>query len=171
MYPVIRVAVTKHKGPVYISLNTGNFADITPEEYQFIPGKPVKFSTGDDLTIIALGTAVHDVIQAQAILGETCKADVFAVSSIRPLDWTDLAASIKKTGNVLTVEQHSTHGGIGSLVAEHIAENGLAAKLTRIGVPEGTYTKNWIAVENKIYFGLDAEGISKTIMTIESWRT
>lgn len=162
---ITEYAITKRVGPVYISLNTGNFPDITPEDYRFVPGKPVKFASGKDLTIVALGTAVHDALQAQAQLGSSVSADIFSISSVRPLDLSEIAASIKKTGRVVTIEQHSTHGGAGSLVAECIAERGLGAKLKRLGVPEGSYTKNWIAPDNKVYFGLDADGIVKSVKT------
>ena len=162
---ITEYAITKRVGPVYISLNTGNFSDITPEDYRFVPGKPVKFASGKDLTIVALGTAVHDALQAQQQLGSSVSADIFSISSVRPLDLSEIAASIKKTGRVVTIEQHSTHGGAGSLVAECIADRGLGAKLKRLGVPEGAYTKNWIAPDNKVYFGLDAEGIVKSVKT------
>lgn len=162
---ITEYAITKRVGPVYISLNTGNFSDITPEDYRFVPGKPVKFASGKDLTIVALGTAVHDALQAQQQLGSSVSADIFSISSVRPIDLSEIAASIKKTGRVVTIEQHSTHGGAGSLVAECIADRGIGAKLKRLGVPEGTYTKNWIAPDNKVYFGLDAEGIVKSVKT------
>jgi transketolase len=71
--------------------------------------------------------------------------------------------SIRKTALVLTIEQHSTHGGAGSLVAELIAEFGLGARLKRLGVPEGSFTRNWTAPDNKAFFRLDAAGIVKTL--------
>ncbi len=158
---ITEYAVTKRIGPVYISLNSGNFENITPEDYTFVPGKPVQFSTGSDITLIGLGTAVHDILDSLKL--HAISADVFSISSIRPLDMSKLIASIKKTKKVVTVEQHSTHGGIGSIIAECIADNGLHAQLKRLGVPEGSFSKNATADYNKQYFGLDAEGIAKTI--------
>ena len=152
-------SVKEKTGPVYTSLNTGNFDVITPANYVFEPGKPVQFSEGKDLTVICLGTAVHDAIAASKLWNGKFSADIFSLSSIRPLKPESLIESIKKTGKVLTVEQHSTHGGAGSIIAELIADNGLGAKLIRLGVPEGQFTKNWIAPDNKKFFGLDAEGI------------
>jgi transketolase len=160
---ITEYAILGRKGPVYISLNTGNVPVILPKEHTFVPGKPVQFAEGTDLTVIALGTAVHDALEAQKLMGSLCKADIFALSSIRPLDTTALRESIKKTGRVVTIEQHSTHGGAGSLIAECIADYGLGAKLLRLGVPEGKYTKNWTAADNKEYFGLDANGIKASI--------
>jgi len=155
-----------HKGPVYMSLNTGNFPDILPENHQFLPGRPIQVAQGSDLTIIALGTAVHDALAAAQNMGDFCSLDIFALSSIRPLDAVPLVESIRKTGKVITVEQHSTHGGCGSLIAELIAENGLGVCLVRLGVPEGSFTKNALGMYNKQVFGLDAEGISKAIKQI-----
>jgi transketolase len=74
--------------------------------------------------------------------------------------------SVKKTGKVITVEQHSTHGGCGSLAAEMIAERGLGAVLIRLGIPEGVFTKNASAEANKRAFGLDAPGIREAITRI-----
>jgi transketolase len=147
-------------------LNTGAFPDILSPDHCFCPGKPVQTAEGTDVTIIALGTAVHDVQEAARNLA--CSMDIFALSSIRPLDAASLVESIRKTGKVVSVEQHSTHGGCGSLIAELIADNGLGARLIRLGVPEGTFTKNAQGIYNKQAFGLDAEGISKAIKQILS---
>jgi transketolase len=160
---ITEYAIVERKGPVYISLNTGNFPVVTPASYRFVPGVPVQLSEGRDLTVVALGTAVHDALEALRALNGKVSADVFALSSVRPLDASAIAASIKKTGRILTVEQHSTHGGAGSLMAECIADRGLGARLFRLGVPEGTFTKNWTAPDNKKYFGLDAAGIESAI--------
>jgi transketolase len=157
---ITEYALTERVGPVYISLNSGNFPVLAEGGGRFVPGAPVQLAEGKDLTIVALGTAVHDALAAAKALEGRCSVEVFCVSSVRPLDTKPLEASIKKTGKVLTVEQHSTHGGVGSLVAECIADRGLGAMLLRLGVPEGQYTKNWTAPDNKKHFGLDAEGIS-----------
>jgi transketolase len=152
-----------HEGPVYISLNSGTFPTVTDDDYRFVPGQPLQCAEGGDLTVIALGSAVHDALEAAAALKGFCAADIFSLSSIRPLDDALLLQSIKKTGRVITVEQHSTHGGCGSLVAERIAENALGARLKRLGVPEGRYTANAPASYNKELFGLERKGIAATI--------
>ena len=157
-------SVLKRQGPVYTSLNTGKFPVITPENYIFEPGMPIQFLDGKDITIIALGSAVHDVLEAVENLGKDLSCAVFAVTSIRPFIPATLIDSIRQTGLALTVEQHSTHGGVGSMVAELIAENGLGARLKRLGVPEGSFTQNWTQADNKAYFKLDATGIEKTVL-------
>ena len=155
--------VLSRQGPVYTSLNTGNFPVVTPENYVFSPGEPLQFSQGKDITIVVLGTAIHDVLEALKSLGSDLSCEVFCVTSIRPFTPGPLIDSIKKTGLVLTVEQHSVHGGAGSLIAEIIAENGIGARLKRLGVPEGSFTKNWTQADNKAHFRLDAAGIEKTL--------
>jgi transketolase len=150
-------------GPFYMSLNSGSFPDITGEYVHWMPGNPVQAAQGKDLTLICLGTAVHDALEAAVALKNRFTLDIFAVSSIRPFVEDTLIDSIRRTGLVLTVEQHSTHGGCGSLAAELIAEKGLSARLLRLGVPEGSCTKNAAAAFNKKIFGLDAAGIIRAI--------
>jgi transketolase len=151
------------RGPFYMSLNSGSFPDITEADSRWMPGDPVQAAEGRDLTVICLGTAVHDALEAAAMLKDRFTLDIFAVNSIRPFAGGRLADSVRKTGHVLTVEQHSTHGGCGSLIAEMIAEKGLDARLLRLGVPEGTYTKNASAAFNKQFFSLDAAGIIRAV--------
>ncbi|MDR2111399.1 MAG: transketolase family protein [Spirochaetaceae bacterium] len=160
---MLEYAVLKRRGPVYTSLNTGKLPVITPETYTFIPGVPVRFSGGKDITIIALGSAVHDVLQAAEQLKNTLSCEIFAVTSVRPFIAGSILESIQKTGLVLTVEQHSTHGGVGSMIAELIAEQGLGVRLRRLGVPEGSFTRNRTAPDNKAFFSLDAAGIVKIL--------
>jgi transketolase len=150
------------EGPVYISLNSGAFADISGG-CSFVPGRPVQLREGKDLTLICLGAAAHDALEAAEMLKGRCSMDIFALTSIRPLEDSLLIESIKKTGMVITVEQHSTHGGCGSMAAEIIAENGLGARLKRLGVPEGSFTRNAPAPFNKRFFGLDGPGIAAEI--------
>jgi transketolase len=151
------------EGPFYMSLNSGSFPDIHGEDYRFVPGKPVQTAEGKDLTLICLGTAVHDALEAAALLKGRFTIDIFALTSIRPLDKIALTDSIRKTGRVLTLEQHSTHGGVGSIAAELIAEEGLRARLKRLGVPEGIFTRNATVPFNKTFFSLDSEGIAGKI--------
>lgn len=153
---LVRYAVA-HDGPVYISYATGSFPLITPDSYTFIPGIPLQVQKGEQVTILCLGTAIFD-----AVLADCKNADVFMISSIRPLCLDEILESINKTKKVITVEQHSTHGGLGSIIAEAIADNGLGAKLIRLGVTEGEFTLNQSIDINKAKFKIDADGIKET---------
>ena len=148
----------EHTGPVFTALGSGKFMDITPADYRFTPGQPIKLSQGDSVTIIALGVAVHDVLDA-----DIDGADVFAVSSIRPLDYTEILKSIARTGRAVTVEHHNVHGGLGSLISESITDNGLGVPLLRLGVPFNSFTKNISSSAIKAGLGLDAAGIRKAV--------
>jgi transketolase len=163
---MVQYSVLERKGPVYTSLNTGKFPVITPDAYSFRPGLPVQFAEGRDITLVALGSAVHDVLEAAAGLKNVLSCDIFSITSVRPFLPGALIESIRKTGLVVTVEQHSTHGGAGSMVAELIADNGLGARLKRLGVPEGSFSKNWIAGDNKAFFQLDSAGIMEAMKTM-----
>jgi transketolase len=163
-----RYGVLRRQGPVYTSLNSGKFPVITPESYVFKPGVPVQFTEGKDITIVALGSAVHDALKAAEELKGTFSCEIFAMTSIRPFFPETIIDSMRKTGLVLTVEQHSTHGGAGSLAAELIAENGLSARLKRLGIPEGSFTKNRTAADNKAYFKLDSAGIKETLSAMRA---
>jgi transketolase len=151
------------EGPFYMSLNSGSFPDIHGEDYRFVPGRPVQAAEGRDLTVICLGTAVHDALEAAALLKGRFTMDIFALTSLRPLDKKILADSVRKTGRVLTLEQHTVHGGVGSIAAELIAEEGIGARLKRLGLPEGVFTRNATALFNKTFFGLDGEGTAEGI--------
>jgi transketolase len=156
-------SVLKREGPAYLSLNSGKFPVITPESYRFVPGEAPRFSEGKDVTIVALGTAVHDALKAAETLNGRVSCEIFALTSIRPFLPDAITASIRKTGLVLTVEQHSTHGGAGSIAAALIASRGLGARLVSLGVPEGSFTKNRKAPDNKAFFKLDAAGIAQIL--------
>jgi transketolase len=159
---MLEYAVLERQGPVYMSLDTGKFPVITPESYGFVPGAAIRLSEGRDITIIALGSAAHDALEAAEQLTGVLSCEVFAVTSLRPFTDDAILESIQKTCLALTVEQRSTHGGVGSMIAERIAEQGLGVRLKRLGVPEGSFTLNRTAPDNKAFFRLDAPGIAAT---------
>lgn len=161
---IIRHSVLDKIGPTYTSFNSGNFPVICPQNHTFKPGDPIQFREGSDLTIIALGTAIHDALIASESIKHKISSDIFAINSIRPFHPEKLVDSIRKTGKVITIEQHSTHGGIGSKISETITDLGLHARLFRLGIPEGHFTKNWTAQANKEFFKLDPKGIIEVIM-------
>lgn len=113
-----------HVGPAYIRLNRVKTPIIFDENYEFTAGKGVKLISGDDLSIIATGTMVHEAMDAAEVLREedvsTC---VLNIHTIKPLDKESIIKIAKETGAIVTVEEHSIYGGLGSAVAEILAEN------------------------------------------------
>jgi transketolase len=149
---IIKYAL-EYKGPVYIRMDSITFPSLHPNGCEFKPGKPEVLKQGKDVTICTLGTMAHEALKANI------DAEVINCSSIRPLDKSLIIASIKKTKKVITVEEHSINGGLGSVIAEIIAEAGISAKLVRLGVPAGEFAKAGPRAKLWEYYGMDAAGI------------
>ncbi|ADK80160.1 transketolase family protein [Sediminispirochaeta smaragdinae] len=153
-----------HEGPAYIRLDSFSCENLPGTSENFKPGALTfhRGGSGDDcdLAIICLGTASHaGLAAAERLASEGINAAVVGISSIRPIDRGALSAVIASCGRVLTVEEHSAHGGIGSLAAEVIAENGLSAILKRLAIPEGQFAPASPVPAIQKAYQLDSEGI------------
>ena len=127
-------------GPVYVRLDGKNLPRLHDESYTFSPGQIDVLSEGDDFAIIALGSVVHEAVDAAKKLAEVgLSVGVINVSSIRPLNRESLAKLISRYKTLVTIEEHNVNGGIGSIVAEVVAENGLGIRVMRYGVSDGDY--------------------------------
>lgn len=121
---VIR-AVAQMNGPVYVRLSRADTPVIFSEDHPFEIGKAQVLSEGKDLTLVACGLMVDHTLQAAKILetqGVLCA--VINMSTIKPLDESTLRTWAKQTGKVMTIEEHSILGGLGSAVAESLGELG-----------------------------------------------
>lgn len=111
-------------GPAYIRLNRITTPIIFDENYEFRYGEAVKLIDGDDLTIIATGTMVHEALDAAKMLAEenisTC---VLNIHTVKPIDKERIIKEARRTGAIVTVEEHSIYGGLGGAVTEILAEN------------------------------------------------
>lgn len=153
----------EHVGPVYIRMDSDKFPALHDEKYHFAPGKADVLRHGDDVTIFAMGSVAYEAVAAAELLVKNCvSAEVVSVSSIRPLDRKQIAASAAKTKKVITVEEHSVHGGLGSIVSEVIAEEGLGARVIRLGIPEGQFSKAGPRKEIREFYRIDQKGIAET---------
>ncbi|HEY9593683.1 MAG TPA: transketolase C-terminal domain-containing protein, partial [Spirochaetia bacterium] len=83
--------------------------------------------------------------------------------SVRPLDLDALAAEASRGRVLVTVEEHSRHGGIGSIVSELVAERGTGARVVRLGVPEGSFAKAGPRADLRRCYGIDAAGIAAAV--------
>jgi transketolase len=156
-------AAYEMEGPVY--LRFGRLAvpviNDTPD-YKFEIGKGVTLREGTDLTIIATGLEVNEALEAAKLLeADGISTQVINIHTIKPLDGDLVAAAAAKTGKVVTVEEHSIIGGLGSAVAEVLAER-QPAKLLRIGV-EDRFGESGPALKLLEKYELDAAGIYKKI--------
>ena len=150
-------------GPVY--LRFGRLAvpviNDTPD-YKFEIGKGIVLKEGTDVTLIATGLEVNESLEAAKMLeAEGVSVEVINIHTIKPLDVDLIAKTAAKTGKVVTVEEHSIIGGLGSAVAEVLAEK-QPAKLLRIGV-EDRFGESGPAVKLLEKYELDAAGIYKKV--------
>ncbi|HKL18532.1 MAG TPA: transketolase C-terminal domain-containing protein [Halalkalibaculum sp.] len=148
------------EGPVYIRLDSISAENLTATAAGFQPGKLTVHRQGGQLVMLALGTSVHHCITAaETLQQEGIDTSVVGVSSIRPIDYDQLEQILSSHETVLTVEEHSVHGGLGSLVAELIAERQLGTRLKRSGIDEGTFAPASPADAIRTRYRLDADGI------------
>lgn len=158
-------AAYEMEGPVYLRFGRLAVPVINDrEDYHFEIGKGVVLQEGTDLAIIATGLEVNEAMEAAKLLAQDgIRAEVINMHTIKPLDAELVARSAAKTGKVVTVEEHSIIGGLGSAVAEVLAEK-QPAKLLRIGV-EDRFGESGPAVKLLEKYGLDAAGIYNKIKT------
>ena len=134
--------IVENKGNVYMRFVRKQTEEIFDENYVFRFGKADKLADGKDLTIVASGTSVFDAKKAAEILNaQGVSVDLLAIHSVKPLDEQAVVSSAKKTGRVLTVENHSIHGGLYGAVCEVLSAKcptlcdavAVRDKLTQVG--------------------------------------
>ncbi len=129
------LAAYEHHGPVYLRLGTNKEPELYREDYGFKIGKGVILREGGDITLVGMGSILKDVLDAADILGQRgIHARVLNMHTIKPLDTESIIQAIEETGRVITVEDHSVIGGLGSAVAETIAEYGGPVRFKRVGL-------------------------------------
>ena len=150
-----------HPGPIYLRLTRQGLEPVHEASYRFRFGKADVLRPGHDVTVLATGGTVWYALEAaKALAAEGIQAEVVNVGTVKPLDEETILRSAGRTGHVVTVEDHSISGGLGSAVAEMLAEL-MPTPLKRIGVTtfgesgdmKGLYAKH----------GLDADGIAGTV--------
>ena len=150
----------RYHGPVYIRLDGKALPDVHGADYQFVPGQVDILRQGADVSIVALGSVVHEAVDAAALLAEQgIQAQVINLSSVRPLQRDVLLSALSGTHAVITVEEHNINGGIGSLVAEVLAEAGLGIALIRLGIGDGEYAAAGAREPTRALHNIDAAGI------------
>lgn len=124
-----------YAGPCFLRLSRVGVPDLLPEDHQFELGRANLLRQGSDVTLIANGTLTHRLVKAAEILAERgIKARVLNMATVRPIDEEAIIAAAKETGAIVTAEEHSIFGGLGSAVAEVVVEN-VPVPMKRLGVP------------------------------------
>lgn len=156
-------AAYEHAGPVYLRFGRLAVSVINDRpDYHFEIGKGVVLKEGTDVTIFATGLCVSSALEAAEKLKEDgIDAEIVNIHTIKPIDRELVIASAKKTGKVVTAEEHSVIGGLGSAVAEVLSEEA-PTKLLRIGV-EDVFGESGPAKELVAKYGLDGNGIYEKV--------
>ena len=159
-------AAIQHNGPVYLRfgrLAAPVFND--PASYKFELGKGIRLREGKDISIIATGLMVSEALTAAEMLAaQGVDAEVINIHTIKPIDADLIAETAAKTGRVLTVEEHSVIGGLGSAVCDVLAER-QPTRVTKIGVND-EFGHSGPAVDLLKQYGLCADNIAKTALQI-----
>ena len=152
-------AAYEYVGPVYLRFGRAAVPVINDRpDYQFEIGKGVLMREGRDLTIVATGLCVSSALEAaEKLAADGVSAEVINIHTIKPLDEEIVINSAKKTGRVVTVEEHSIIGGLGGAVAEVLGEK-LPTKMMRIGVRD-TYCESGTATALLEKYQLDGAGV------------
>lgn len=156
-------AACAHNGPCYIRLGRLAVQSINHgDDYKFELGRGITLRAGTDITIVATGLMVQEAVKAaEALSADGISAEVINIHTIKPLDTELLIASAKKTGRVVTVEEHSIIGGLGEAVAAVLSES-CPTPVTRIGVMD-TFGHSGPALDLLKEFGLSAEHIAEVV--------
>lgn len=126
-------AMAEHDGPVYLRLSRAEAPVYYSDDMDFQIGRGITVREGGDVTIITTGTVLHKAIQAADLLGaEGIRATVVDMHTIKPIDRNLVIECAGRTGAIVTVEEHSIYGGLGSAVAEVLVEN-KPVSMERIG--------------------------------------
>lgn len=151
-------AVAAYDGPVYLRLSRAVAPCIYRDENQFELGKGNLLRQGSDVTIVATGHQVHEALAAAELLNnENLSAQVVDISTVEPLDRELLLACAKRTGAVVTAEEHSVRGGLGAAVAELLGQH-LPTRMAIVGMKDFAESGDYKQLLSK--YEVDAQAIA-----------
>lgn len=155
-------------GPFYIRINRGFDQTVyNTDDYGFEVGKAITMTEGSDLTIIACGSCVYQAIQAAKMLDfdHKLKVRVLNMHTIKPIDEEAILKAVTETRRIITVEDHTVIGGLGSAVAEVIASKGKACAFRRLGLQD-KFSAIGLHEDLMTMHEIDAEGIVKNVLEV-----
>ncbi|MDY3957079.1 transketolase family protein [Allisonella histaminiformans] len=155
---VIRWAAS-YQGPVYIRMGRAKVEDVISPDAEFVPGKSTTLADGSDVTLMACGIMTQQALQAAKMLAEEgISARVINMSSIKPIDEAAIVKAAKETGAIVTCEEHTVMGGLGSAVAEVVVRH-CPVPMAMVGT-EDVFGQSGKASEVLKVYGLTPEHIA-----------
>lgn len=155
-------AAVNHPRPIYIRFGKRPRHHLHRPEAQFEVGRAITVRDGSDVTIIATGEPLLEAVQAADLLAaEGIGCRVISMHTLKPLDTAAILHAARETRAIITVEEHSVNGGLGSACAELLAQNRLGLPFKIIGIPD-EYTVTGSQAEIFAYYGITAERLAET---------
>lgn len=156
-------AAVEYEGPVYLRFGRAAVPVVNDNpDYKFEIGKGVCLKEGKDVTIVTTGVCVASAMEAaEKLAADGIDAEIINIHTIKPIDKDIIINSAKKTGKVVTVEEHSVIGGLGSAVADVLIEN-YPVKMKKVGVQD-VFGESGTAAQLLTKFGLDGDGVYESV--------
>ena len=164
MVKAVRASID-YPGPMFIRTARGaEPAVYVTQDYDYEIGKAVTVRGGDDCTIIAIGSSVAFACSAaNGLEKEGINVRVIDMHTLKPLDKEAVIKAAKETGHIITAEDHLVVGGLGSAVAETLADAGIGCAFKRLGIPDDDFPSLGDPYELYAHYGYDAEGMKKSV--------
>ncbi|MEM8960903.1 MAG: transketolase C-terminal domain-containing protein [Acidobacteriota bacterium] len=153
-----------HPGPIYIRLAKGHDPVVSDPNVPFAIGRGLTRRHGDDALVVTTGITLGLALEAADQLSKDgIEIEILHLPTVKPLDVEALLAVMRRVPRVVTVEEHTIIGGLGSAVAEVIAEEGIACRLVRLGIPDvfaERYGSQRALLDD---FGISVQGIIEAV--------
>jgi len=154
------LAIADHHGPVYLRFGRPKVANFTPEDQTFEIGKALHLQEGKDVTIVATGHLVWEALEAAKVLNEKgISAEVINIHTIKPLDANAIIDSVKKTGCIVTAEEHNHLGGLGESVSRVLSQQYPTPQ--EFVATNDTFGESGTPTQLMAKYGLNADAIVK----------
>lgn len=155
-------AALHHLRPLYIRFGKQAMPDLHNAATPFTIGKAIPLVEGTDVTLIAIGETVARAFQASQVLAaQGISAGVISMHTLKPLDAAAVLNAASRSKAIITVEEHSVYGGLGSTVAALLMEQGVAVRFKIVGIPD-EYTVTGSQNEIFAHYGITAEGLAES---------
>ena len=155
-------AAVSHPRPLYIRFGKKAMPHLHNGRTKFEIGKAITLLAGDDVTFLAIGETVSRAVQASQLLAkEGIAAGVISVHTLKPLDETAVLAAARRSQAIITVEEHSVYGGLGSTVATLLMEHGVYVPFKIVAFPD-EYTVTGSQDEIFAHYGITSDGLAAT---------
>jgi transketolase len=162
---MVRAAV-QHAGPVYLRVEYENVPCVHAETMEFVIGRGYRLREGSDVTVAAYGLAVHRALAAaDAVVLEGISTEVLEFPTLKPLDTDLLCASVRKTGRLITVEDHSVIGGLGSAASDTLLTAGVVTRFHSLGIRD-VYTESGPSDSVREKYGVGRQNIIDAIRAL-----